>query len=97
MTFIYIIRCEKQNLFKIGISCDPEKRCKQLQTGNPFNLKIMYNFKINEKYKIKACKIEKTIHDYLRNVKNNYMKNEWFTLTNDEVVKLVKCLINSFS
>ena len=45
MTFIYIIRCDKQNLFKIGISNNVDKRLKQLQTGNPYKLKCIYKIK----------------------------------------------------
>ena len=67
MQELYIIRCGKTQLFKIGISKDPKKRCKQLQTGNPHILKILFTFKLNEKYcNIEASQLESTIHKFLK-------------------------------
>ena len=91
MTFIYIIRCEKQNLFKIGISKNVDKRLKQLQTGNPYKLKCIYKIKSLE---IKATKIEATIHQFFKEANKKHVLNEWFNLSDDEVVNLAKCLNN---
>ena len=66
MQKLYIIRSGETQLFKIGISKDPDKRLKQLQTGNPNLLKIYFTFQINNKYQnIKAVNIETTIHNFL--------------------------------
>ena len=89
MTFIYIIRCDKQNLFKIGISNNVDKRLKQLQTGNPYKLKCIYKIKSLE---IKASKIEATIHQFLKEANKKHVLNEWFNLSDDEVFNLAKCL-----
>lgn len=98
MKELYIIRCGDSDLFKIGISKCPEKRLKQLQTGNPHILKILFTFKVSEKYKnIEAQKIEHTIHQFLKENKNLHIINEWFKLTNDMVVQIAKCLIDNFT
>ena len=89
MTFIYIIRCGKQNLFKIGISKDVDKRLKQLQTGNPHKLKCIFRI---ESLEIKATKIEATIHQFFKEANKKHVLNEWFNLSDDEVFNLAKCL-----
>ena len=95
---LYIIRSGKTKLFKIGISNNPDARCKQLQTGNPELLKIYFKFTINKKYSyIKAHKIENTIHKFLKESFDKHVMNEWFCLTDDEVVKIASCLINNFN
>ena len=91
MTFIYIVRCGKQNLFKIGISKNVDKRLKQLQTGNPHKLKCIFRI---ESLEIKAAKIEATIHQFFKEANKKHVLNEWFNLTDDEVVGLAKCLNN---
>ena len=66
MQKLYIIRSGETQLFKIGISKDPDKRLKQLQTGNPNLLKIYFTFQINNKYQnVKAVNIETTLHNFL--------------------------------
>ena len=96
---LYIIRCGKTQLFKIGISNNPESRCKQLQTGNPENLKVYFQFEINNnKYSnIEASQIECTIHRFLKEYNKKHVLNEWFNLTDDEVVKIAECLIKIFN
>ena len=39
---LYVIRAEKSTLFKIGISDNPESRVRELQTGSPLPLKLIY-------------------------------------------------------
>ena len=98
MQKLYIIRSGKTQLFKIGISKSPEKRLKQLQTGNPNILKIYFVFTISNKYQyIEAVKVENTIHKYLKECRGKHILNEWFNLTDDEVIKIAECLINNFS
>jgi len=97
MQKLYIIRSGETQLFKIGISKDPDKRLKQLQTGNPNLLKIYFTFQINNKYQnVKAVNIETTIHNFLQEYTGKHILNEWFNLTDNEVVKIAECLIQSF-
>lgn len=66
---LYIIQSDVTGMIKIGRSKNPEKRLKQLQTGNPNRLKLIATFK-GEGWK------EKLIHDDLKNWRK---KGEWFS------------------
>lgn len=76
--------------YKIGISkSNPEKRLKQLSTGNSNTMKLLAIYE-SEYYK----KIEQVLH---KKFKNNQTEsnNEWFNLTNDEVILFVKNCIDA--
>jgi hypothetical protein len=96
MTNLYIIRCGDTQLFKIGISKNSNNRIKQLQTGNPNKLKLLFDFKINDKYNVSASQIESTIHHFIKEYNNKHVLNEWFKLTDNEVVYIAKCLLDNF-
>jgi len=65
---------------KIGFSKNhPDKRVKQLATGNS-NVISVLNYYETKNYK----KIEKWLHSDFRQQKTE-SDNEWFTLTNDQV------------
>lgn len=66
---LYIIQSSMTGMIKIGRSKNPEKRLKQLQTGNPNKLKLIAEFK-NQGWK------EKIIHEKLRLFR---LKGEWFS------------------
>jgi len=66
---LYIIQSDVTGMIKIGRSKDPQKRLKQLQTGNPNKLKIIAEFK-GEGWK------EKIIHERLRMYR---LEGEWFS------------------
>jgi hypothetical protein len=69
-------------LHKIGISKNhPELRVKQLQTGNPNVISLLkYYESINYK------KVEKLLH---ARFKRTLAENEWFNLTNEQVLKFL--------
>lgn len=76
--FVYIIKC--LDYYKIGYATNVSSRLSQLQTGNPFSLKLIV--------KIESCnaeELEKEIHsrfaDYL-------IRGEWFSLNNDLIMDL---------
>ena len=100
MNKIYIIsNGEKKqdsqfNYYKIGVSKSPQTRIKQLQTGNPNKLKLLFEAEIK---KADAYKVEKTIHNFFKEHEGKHVYNEWFKLTDDEVVNIAKLLIESFS
>lgn len=80
MKSVYLISSEDIEgnvVYKIGISSNPEKRLKQLQTGNSNILKIIKIFKTNY-----ASKVEAYIHKLY--CENNVL-NEWFVLGNDDI------------
>ena len=66
---LYIIQSDVTGMIKIGRSSNPQKRLKQLQTGNPNCLKLIASFK-GEGWK------EKLIHEELKRWRK---KGEWFS------------------
>jgi len=82
--FIYIIKQESTNKYKIGFTenNDIKKRIKSLQTGNPFLLIEVGKFRASSK------KTEKTVHDILKNRRIN-INNEWLELSKEEVENLL--------
>lgn len=74
MKQVYLIFSLNEGEYKIGISKYPEKRIKQLQTGNPSELKILYTFKSEL-----SSQIESALH------RSYYaVRGEWFSLTIEE-------------
>ena len=63
--YVYIIQSgkTKKSPVKIGMSDDPEKRIKQLQTGNPQVLRIIISIKCNSRKR--AFELERTLHRML--------------------------------
>lgn len=79
--FVYIIKMAGTNMYKVGISKDPEARLGQLQIGNPFKLTIVNRFS-DSKPKL----LEHVLHLVLSD-KNK--RGEWFELTKSEYKTLV--------
>lgn len=82
--YVYLILqvdSEGNELHKIGISKNhPDARVKQLQTGNPNQIRLL-NFYESKNYK----KVEQWIHSkYSQN--KTLADNEWFLLTNEQVI-----------
>ena len=93
---IYIIRMGNAQLFHIGVNQFPYTVFQKLQKRNPFDLKMICNFKINSNIKVKPDEIKNTIFDYLKIYKNEFLKNDWFTLTDKQINGLIKCLKEQF-
>lgn len=73
MKKIYLIQSLEEGYYKIGVSKNPEKRLKQLQTGNSSELKLIHSY--SSEY---ANKIEKTLHNMLSHCKK---EGEWFDMS----------------
>jgi len=71
MKDLYIIQCDKTGAFKIGVSKDVNKRYKQLQTGCPYELKIILILK-------NGANMEKKLHHDLKDFKTTKQNQEWF-------------------
>ena len=71
---LYIIHSD-QDLYKIGISHNPEKRLKQLQTGNGSKLRLYKTYSVRNE-----AILEKKIHNMLWQNKAILGKSEWFRL-----------------
>lgn len=82
--FVYLIRCEENNLYKIGYTKNVENRIKQLQTGNGDKIYLVYKYESDI-----ANKIEKPLHKFYSHANK---LNEWFELyIEDEVDFIKKC------
>ncbi len=86
---IYLIYCKNIHLYKIGISINPEKRIKQLQTGTPYELSIISIY--DSKY---PFKVEKILHNTFLSKKIpdsfqydfEWLTGEWFNLSINNVL-----------
>lgn len=81
MKFIYLIKCEDSDNYKIGFSSNPEKRLKELQVGHPFKLNIISTYD-----SIYYNEIENSLHN-----KYGYTKKtgEWFTLSLEDEMNFI--------
>ncbi len=73
-SFIYVIAASVEGPCKIGLSQNPDKRLRQLQTGHPERLYLHHSEPAPE---IKVAHLEKLIHKTLRPWKRT---GEWFAL-----------------
>jgi hypothetical protein len=73
MKYIYLIQSQEEGYYKIGISKNPQKRIKQLQTGNSSPLKLIETYKTEY-----AEKIEGTLH---RRYSHYHKTGEWFDMS----------------
>lgn len=71
--YVYMIMAKEDNTVKIGTSNDPNKRLKQLQTGNNKQLVIVGLIKGGQE-------LEKNIHALFR---ESRIKGEWFKYTQE--------------
>lgn len=81
-SYIYVIGPKQGNLQKIGLSKHPEKRLKELQTGNPEKLVLHYTREIEEN---RVLLMEQQIHKELRYLKSRE-KSEWFNISPENAV-----------
>jgi hypothetical protein len=73
-TFIYVMKIDNTELYKIGVSSEPSKRLSVIQTGSPFKVDLVNTYKVSNAYKL-----EKELHDLF---KEKRKKGEWFELSN---------------
>lgn len=83
MNYIYVIGGTEKP-YKIGITNNPERRLKNLQTGHPYELKIHYKEEIPES---QVRLIEQTIH---KTIKHKQTKGEWFDISLEDAIAEVK-------
>lgn len=79
--YIYIIHIINTNYYKVGIADSTEIRLKNLQTANPFELKVIYS-----KSFIDFFPIEGYIHNFY--IKKN-VRGEWFEFLNEDVYEII--------
>ncbi len=74
--------------YKIGVSSDPEMRCRTLQTGNPRKLCVFKLWEVGPDFQAKW--IEAAVHEAL---KERLIRREWFQVTLDEATSVVSQVI----
>jgi len=82
--YLYVMQCK--NYYKFGISNNLWVRQKEMQIGNPFEIKIVVYFLYKER---DARYIERAIHNFLKSSK---VHGEWFK-NNKKVKQYVEHLI----
>lgn len=83
-SFIYIIREEGKGRLKIGISNNPEKRLKTLQTGSAEDLTLLYTSLVCSN----SLEIETNVHEHF---KEYLVRGEWFS-SDLEPIQIIKYL-----
>jgi hypothetical protein len=83
VSFLYVIAADPAGPVKLGLSINPEKRVRQLQTGNVAKL-ILHHIEEVDEDRVKAA--ESALHKLLRHKR---LKGEWFSLTVEEAISEV--------
>lgn len=83
MTYIYVITDGLHS--KIGISVNPERRLKSLQTGSAKPLRLLRMYEVSTRRK--ALKIEKQLHRMFWQSRCR-INGEWFLLEYDHLETL---------
>lgn len=79
LSYIYIIGSENPP-YKIGISKNPERRLKNIQTGHPHKLQIL---ELRETDSKRTKLLESVIHKHLDQYR---MKGEWFNISLEQAI-----------
>lgn len=66
---------------KIGYTEDIMQRIKQLNTGSPTGIRVVYQIRTD-----KAYLLEQTLHKMYRHKQSNL---EWFSLTHEDIVDII--------
>lgn len=81
--FIYVIKAKGTDLYKIGCSNDINKRIATLETIIPFDLELIYSYRLDSKLKFK---LESELHTLLQDKRH---KGEWFKLNDNDIEKII--------
>ena len=80
-SYVYIIKVEHGNFYKIGKSADPKARLSDLQTANYSNLELIVSFACKDSYRL-----EKEAH---RLFKEKNTRGEWFEMSFAELYRAI--------
>jgi hypothetical protein len=80
MVFTYIIQCESTGFLKIGKSRTPKARMKNMQTGCPSKLQMVWSWPED---------IERELHSHFESRK---VRGEWFDVDIDEAIAIASFL-----
>jgi hypothetical protein len=80
VSFLYVIAATAAGPVKLGLSMNPEKRVRQLQTGSALPLSIFHTEEV-EDGRVKIA--ERALHQLLGHKR---MKGEWFDMSVEQAV-----------
>lgn len=86
MNKIYLIKSLNEGIYKIGVSKKPSKRLKEVQTGNPAPIDILYLYESDNAYKI-----ETVLHNRYSHFNTH---GEWFELSIKEEMSFMETCAN---
>lgn len=89
-SYIYVIAGSPDGPTKIGITQDPEKRLRGLQTGHPERLAVYAERQVRASV---VRQIEGECHRRLKDVRS---QGEWFEMTAEQAERIVDQVIASF-
>jgi hypothetical protein len=75
LSYLYIIAANDQGPVKLGVSDNPGRRLKQLQTGHPQVLSIFHQEQVNAEL---AYFLERNLH---KDIAHKRVRGEWFELS----------------
>lgn len=68
--YVYIVKLNGFDIYKIGVSANPERRIKDIDSSNPFGIEIICLLYFKNAYEMEEC-----IHDSFR---DKALRKEWF-------------------
>lgn len=72
--YLYAIIDSSLGLCKLGYSQDPQRRCAELQVGNPHLLRVVHSVRVD---RCRARALERRLHFELNHLR---CKGEWFRI-----------------
>lgn len=78
---LYVIGSDEMPAIKIGISGNPEARCRDLQTGSPFALRVLHTQSVSD-----ADAAEAIVHRVLR---SHRIHGEWFGVAYEAALEAI--------
>lgn len=88
--YVYIISNDL-GYIKVGVSKNPERRVKQLQTGNEHKLTLLFKEEFNCT-RSHLLRIEKDLHKQLRSISTKCI-GEWFFLDENKMDSIKNTII----
>jgi predicted GIY-YIG superfamily endonuclease len=84
MKYVYLIQSLEDSTYKIGVSKHPNKRIKELQTGNSSELKLVESFQSEHAHQVERALQRRYVH--------LNKEGEWFDMSiSNEVSFLREC------
>ncbi|WP_162808234.1 GIY-YIG nuclease family protein [Vibrio splendidus] len=89
--YLYVVRCETTQYYKIGIANDVKKRISTHQTGCPLTLKLVFfaESDLVDHLAREIIYLEKFLH---KSFQKQRVRGEWFELTYDNLADIVEFL-----